>query len=144
MITPAKCTIVYGDPNPEFERKYMGIYTVPDDIHEAIKPLPKRIYMNKDMMQPFENSLIDIFNNGLTEEIKEWGGCFMIRMMRGTNVPSIHSWGIAFDINVSTNQMMQTPTLSPELVKCFTDNGFDWGGYFSPRTDGMHFQLKDV
>jgi hypothetical protein len=29
-------------------------------------------------------------------------------------------------------------------VKCFTDNGFDWGGNFKSRLDGMHFQLSSI
>jgi hypothetical protein len=36
-----------------------------------------------------------------------------------------------------------TPKLSAGFVKCFTDNGFEWGGYWQ-RKDGMHFQLKSI
>ena len=145
MITPAKCIVTYGEPNPEFERKYMGIYLPPADIHELIVPLPAKIYMNHDMMQHFENALIDVCNNGFADQIKEWGGCFMVRMQRGSNVPSIHSWGVAFDINVSTNQMGTVGDMSPELVKCFTDNGFDWGGNFKgSRIDPMHYQIAEI
>jgi hypothetical protein len=149
MITPKDCLAKYGEPTPDFEKKFMEIYTVPDDIHELIVPLPKHIYMNIDMFVPFENALIDICNKGFADQIKEWGGCFMIRNQRGTGVngipavKSLHSFGIAVDINVSTNQMGIVGDMSPELVKCFTDNGYDWGGDFQ-RKDYMHFQLKEI
>jgi uncharacterized protein YifN (PemK superfamily) len=150
MITPARCIVTYGEPDTVFERKYMVIYTPPADIHELIVPLPAKIYMNIDMVQPFENALIDICNKGFADQIKEWGGCFMIRNQRGTGVngipavKSIHSWGIACDINESTNPMYSKGNMSPELVKCFTDNGFDWGGTFGARVDPMHYQLKEI
>jgi hypothetical protein len=53
---------------------------------------------------------------------------------------SLHSWGLAIDINAATNRFGGKPTMSAELVKCFTDAGFDWGGVWS-NPDGMHFQL---
>ena len=56
---------------------------------------------------------------------------------------SLHSWGIAIDVNAAWNQLNMTPTLSPEFVKCFIDAGFDWGGTWQ-RKDGMHFQLKSI
>jgi hypothetical protein len=33
--------------------------------------------------------------------------------------------------------------MSPELVACFKDAGFDWGGEWS-KPDGMHFQLSAI
>jgi hypothetical protein len=56
---------------------------------------------------------------------------------------SLHSWGIAIDVNAFENGLNMTPKLSAGFVKCFTDNGFDWGGTWT-RKDGMHFQLKTV
>ena len=33
--------------------------------------------------------------------------------------------------------------MSPQLVKCFTDANFDWGGNWK-TPDGMHFQLATL
>jgi hypothetical protein len=56
---------------------------------------------------------------------------------------SLHSWGIAIDVNAAWNGLGKEPTLTPEFVKCFTDAGFDWGGTWK-RKDGMHFQLSNI
>lgn len=144
MITPQDCFDKYGTPSPDFERKWMGLYTVPDDIHQSILPLPKKIYCNKDFWSPFINGMKLVVERGLAEEINEWGGIFNIRLMRGSNQWSIHSWAVAFDINPSTNKMYDAPSMSKELVVCFKENGFDWGGDWVNRMDGMHFQLNKI
>ena len=56
---------------------------------------------------------------------------------------SLHSWGIAIDVNAFENGLNQTPKLSSGFVKCFTDAGFEWGGNWE-RRDAMHFQLKSI
>jgi peptidoglycan hydrolase-like protein with peptidoglycan-binding domain len=50
--------------------------------------------------------------------------------------PSVHSWGIAFDINPNP----RPGKVHPDLVKHFKDWGFTWGGDFSSNFDPMHFQ----
>ena len=143
MITPQDCLDRFGEPTPDFERKNMIVFITPDDLHNAIRPLPAKIYMNRALAEPFQNALTALIEAGAADEINEWGGCFNIRKMRGSNQPSIHSWGIAIDINVSTNQLGQEPQLSDTVVQAFTDNGFDWGGDWA-RKDGMHFQLTSL
>ena len=70
--------------------------------------------------------------------------CFNIRGKRGNaDSMSLHSWGVAIDVNAAWNGFGKKPTLSKEFVKCFTDAGFDWGGLWA-KPDGMHFQLKNI
>lgn len=142
-----ECIIKYGKPTPAFEMQFMMVWDVPDEIHSQILPLPKKIYLNRDMVYPLKNALLKIIISGLADDITEYGGIFNIRYQRNSYPPvySMHSWGIAIDINMHNNQMGYTPSLNPLLVECFTKNGFDWGGdWAKPRTDGMHFQLSKI
>lgn len=96
------------------------------------------------MVVPLEVALLNVIDRGLVDEIETWNGCFNIRKKRGKNSWSLHSWGIAIDINKDTNDYNMKPQMSPELVKCFTDAGFEWGGEWTNPIDGMHFQLAYI
>jgi len=97
-----------------------------------------RIYCNKDMVYPLTEALDKIVEAKLEQELDTFDGCFCIRNVRGADSISAHAYGLAIDINAATNQLGKTPSLSPELVKCFISSGFTWGGNFK-RPDGMHF-----
>jgi hypothetical protein len=118
----------------------MMVWHVPDDIQ--IHAIPRRIYCNRFMPLPLESALRAVQNAGRRLELRTWDGCFNIRPTRGAaGVPSLHSWGLAIDVNAAWNQLGKTPNMSKELAICFTGAGFDWGGNWS-RPDGMHFQLS--
>jgi hypothetical protein len=69
------------------------------------------------------------------------GNCFNIRSSRGGASASLHSWGLAVDVNAAWNSYGQRATLSEGFVQCWKDAGFDWGGDWETCPDGMHFQL---
>ena len=143
MIKPLQCYQVFGEPDPDFERKHMVLWDVPADINTALVVLPNKIYCNKLMIAPLEKAFRNLIEFGLAGELETWNGCFNIRKQRGANSMSIHSWGLAIDVNAATNGLGKEPTMSPAFVKCFTDAGFDWGGVWQ-RKDGMHFQLSKI
>jgi hypothetical protein len=95
------------------------------------------------MIEPLTKAFKNLISTGYVKELKTWDGCFNIRKKRGLSSQSLHSWGIAVDINAFENQLNMTPKLSAGFVKCFTDAGFDWGGTWT-RKDGMHFQLATI
>lgn len=138
MVTSAQALKKYGDPTLE---RNMILWDVPTNLEIGL--IPKRIYCNKDMVQPLSIAFQNLINTGCVSQLKTWDGCFQVRKKRGLSSMSLHSWGIAVDVNASWNALGATPTLSPEFVKCFTDAGFDWGGIWT-RKDGMHFQLKSI
>jgi hypothetical protein len=113
---------------------------VPTELEIGV--LPNRIYCNKDFVKPLTAAFQNIINRGLLDEIKTWDGCFNIRKKVGALSQSLHSWGIAIDINAAWNGYGKKPTISKELVACFTDAGMDWGGGWA-KPDGMHFQLRE-
>jgi hypothetical protein len=139
-VSATNCIEKYGLPNVEMERSFMVLYNVPKAILNSISTLPSRIYCNLDLVAPLEQALRNIINRGLEAEVKTWDGCFNIRKKRGLKTWSLHAWGIAIDINAAWNGLGKEPQMSQELVKCFTDAGFHWGGNWK-RKDGMHFQL---
>lgn len=138
MITAKQCQNKYGAPKSE---RSMVLWDVPEELEIGV--LPNRVYCNKDMVKPLSIAFRNIIDRGLLLQIKTWDGCFNIRKKRGGATPSLHSWGVAIDINAAWNGFGEAPTMSKELVKCFTDAGFDWGGVWG-KPDGMHFQLASI
>ena len=139
MLSSAQALKKYGEPsqtNPN-----MILWDVPTELEIGI--IPERIYCNKDLVGPLSKAFKALITTGHVKELKTWDGCFNIRKKRGLTTMSLHSWGIAVDVNAFENGLNQTPKLSAGFVKCFTDNGFDWGGTWT-RKDGMHFQLKSI
>lgn len=142
-VTSQDCIDKYGLPNVEMERSFMVLYNVPEAIAKQLPNIPNRIYCNYDMVASLEQAFRNIINRGLQKEVKTWDGCFNIRKIRGGKTWSLHSWGIAIDINAAWNGLGAEPQMSKDLVKCFTDAGFHWGGVWK-RKDGMHFQLATI
>jgi hypothetical protein len=138
MITHRDCRAKYGEPEAE---KALVVWDVPAELELGF--IPKKIYCNKDLIQPLQQAFTNIISRGLVAELKTWDGCFNIRKKVGSVTPSLHSWGVAIDINAAWNGFNKPPTMSPELVACFKDAGFDWGGEWS-KPDGMHFQLGKI
>lgn len=63
-------------------------------------------------------------------------------------VLSLHSFGIAIDVNPATNANGSTTfDMPPEVVAAFENNGFRWGGrykdVFGATIDAMHFEYLD-
>lgn len=138
MVTSAQCLKKYGKPEAQF---HMIMWDIPANLEIGV--IPKRLYCNKDLVAPLQKAFQNLITTGHVKELKTWDGCFNIRKKRGLTSMSLHSWGIAIDVNAFENGLNQTPKLSPGFVKCFTDAGFDWGGTWQ-RRDGMHFQLQSI
>jgi hypothetical protein len=138
MVTSKQALKKYGDPNLQ---RAMVMWDVPGYMEIGV--IPKRIYCNRDMIEPLSKAFHNLIQTGHVNELKTWDGCFNIRKKRGLASMSLHSWGIAIDVNAFENGLNQTPKLSAGFVKCFTYAGFYWGGNFK-RRDGMHFELSDI
>ena len=138
MITSAQALKKYGDPTLE---KSMVLWDIPTELEIGV--IPKKLYCNKDLIIPLTQAFKNLISTGYVKELKTWDGCFNIRNKRGLSSMSLHSWGIAIDVNAAWNGLNKIPVLTPGFVKCFTDAGFDWGGTWT-RKDGMHFQLAKI
>ena len=136
LLTSTECISRYG---AAYKESNMVLWDVPTELEIGV--IPKRIYCNKDMLIPLTLAFKALIATGYVKELKTWDGCFNIRQKRGLTSQSLHSWGVAIDVNAAWNGFGKKPTLSQGFVKCFTDNGFDWGGNWT-TPDAMHFQLK--
>lgn len=154
MVTSQQAIKKYGDPNLiSTQNQNMELWFVPQDIRTALSHVrfsalgtigfPKKIYLNKDMRAPLECALRNLIERCLEHELKSWDGVFYVRPKRGLKSYSLHSWGIAFDINAQENGLGKEPVLSKAFVDAIKDAGFDWGGDWT-RKDGMHFQLSSI
>lgn len=153
MIGSSNALKHFGTPSPASEGKYMTIWNVPADIQTAFSHVrfsalgtvgfPKKIYCNKALKGPLETALRNLIARGVACELKTWDGCFIVRNARGLQSYSMHSWGLAVDVNASENRLGHKPILSAKFVKCWTDAGLVWGGTWT-RPDGMHFELAKL
>ena len=142
MVTSKQCFDKWGDPQTRNdEGEYMVMFDVPTELEIGV--IPKRLYCNSAIVEPLKKAFKNLIERGCVSELKTFDGCFNIRKKRGLSSMSLHSWGIAIDVNAFENQLNMIPKLSAKFVKCFTDAGFDWGGSWA-RKDGMHFQLSRI
>lgn len=95
------------------------------------------------------------FNPELCKYLRDIGGTFNWRFIRGTTRMSAHSFGIAIDINVSCSNYWQWDCgcqieqalltyrnrIPRVIVDAFERNGFIWGGKWY-HYDTMHFEYR--
>lgn len=126
----------YGNPShADFSDKYL--ISLPHTIAGG-----KQIHVVSHIcMVP---ALHDVFGT-CAELIKDYGGCYNYRAVRGGSHLSLHSWGIAIDLNVEDNPLGLTHPKQPDkLIQTFNRHGFFWGGNYVHRKDPMHFQRTAV
>lgn len=126
------------------EPKWCSALDVPDEIggrwiSTATGFGLSRLYCNNDLHAPLLAVFKNILDRGLVSQLRSYDGCFQIRSVRGESYLSTHAYALAIDINASENEMGTRGNMSHDLVKCFTDQGFAWGGDFNSRIDPMHF-----
>lgn len=138
-ISSASAIAKLGIPSTINEGKYMQILNVPADLQLGV--FPPKIYCNKLIADKLIAAFTNIRDRKLEKHLKTYDGCYCLRKQRGSiSAYSMHSWGLAIDINASENGLGMEPKINKKLVECFTDAGFEWGGNWV-RKDGMHFQL---
>ncbi len=97
--------------------------------------------------EALQGALSEIRAAGLADKIdvkntNRYGGCLTTRYNRlAGSFPGLsrHAFGMAVDLNPSTNQQWATPTIDCRVVRIMRKWGFAWGGNFWPA-DGMHFE----
>jgi hypothetical protein len=106
---------------------------------ERVPILREPIVCHQKLVRPLLDVLEKILAANLATAIRTCEGCYWPRFkmhdfQRGL---SLHSWGIAIDLNAPTNMPGTKGDMDRRIVEIFARHGFYWGGYFG---DPMHFQ----
>ena len=133
---------MFGDiKDPQFEVKHIIPITLPYPLTFKGILIP-RIRCHKLLADNFIAVFKDIQTVGLEAYATEYEGVYQNRSIKGFPLsPSTHSWGIAIDLNSSTNPLGKVGDMNPCVVAIFKKHGFSWGGDFLHRLDYMHFQF---
>lgn len=111
---------------------------------KTVSDLPgigRRVYLNRAIEAPLRLALARCIERHDGYVIRSLG-CFAPRAKRSNpDRLSLHSWGVAVDINADTNPMRKPmqKDIPDEWVAIFEAVGWTWGGRF-PTPDPMHFQ----
>jgi hypothetical protein len=77
---------------------------------------------------------------GATDLITTYDGCYVVRSIRGSTHPSLHSWGLAIDINAALCPLGSPKRMPHAILQAFHDQGFFNGADFIHRKDPQHSQ----
>lgn len=102
------------------------------------------LWVHKDVARLFRGFINEIVERGYSvkDRADDWG--YAHRMIRGsTRTLSNHSWGLAVDLNATTNPMgSRLVTDMPAwVIECAEKWGLSWGGRYKTRPDAMHFEF---
>jgi hypothetical protein len=114
------------------------------DLRTETVPILGRVTCHKVMLPQLRGALQEVVDEGLSDLVDpgDYGGCYNPRFIAGdpSKGLSLHTWGIAIDLNVHGNLRGTRGDMDPRIVEIFKRWGFAWGGDWS-YTDPMHFEL---
>lgn len=155
MTDSQLCIQHYGNPESSaFVSKWLQRFTLPADVAAVWPHYPgldkpiTAIYMNKFAFEPLIAVIRELIQTGLIKELLTYDGCLNVRLKRGVNEYSIHSWGLALDFNAALNPLGQRmgskpKMFTPAFLAVWRKHGWTCGADFS-RPDGMHFQYTNT
>ena len=115
---------------------------VRENIETATLPIMGRVTCHRLMIPQLRGALQDVVDAGLASTLNTYDGCYVPRFIERNpeNSISLHTWGIAIDMDAATNYRGIRGRMHPEVVNIFKRWGFRWGGDWK-YTDPMHFEL---
>ncbi len=117
------------------------------NIRTETVPLLGEVTCHRVMIPQLRAALSEIVQRGLSPEIHpgEYAGCYYPRFIGYDPAKglSLHSWGIAVDLNTPGNQRGTVGEMNRQVVAIFKKWGFAWGGDWN-YTDPMHFELASI
>ena len=120
---------------------------VADTIRYGEVPILGTVRCHKVMLPQLRGALREVVARGLADEIHpdEYAGCYYPRFIGRDPAQglSLHTWGIAVDLNVPGNLRGTRGEIDRDVVGIFKKWGFAWGGDWR-WTDPMHFELAEI
>lgn len=127
-----------------------ALWIEPEFVRENIRtervPLLGQVRCHRLMLPQLRGALQEVVDRGLASRIhpEQYGGCFVPKGIEGSpGAISLHTWGIAIDLNVPGNLRGTEGEIDRRVVAIFKRWGFAWGGDWS-WTDPMHFEMAGV
>jgi hypothetical protein len=116
---------------------------VSENIVTMSVPILGRMTCHKAMFPQLIKAFTEIQATGLADKIHpdQYEGCYWPKLIEDTDHLSMHAWGLAFDLNVPTNQRLTKGDMDPGVVAIFKKWGFRWGGDWKQTPDPMHFEM---
>lgn len=145
FLTGSKAAQAFG----AFSYRYFPDGTIqPDDawvrknIATATVPIMGRVTCHRLMIPQLRGALQEVQDSGLGHLLRTYDGCYVPRFIARNpdNSVSLHTWGIAIDMDAATNYRGIRGTMDDRIVAIFQKWGFRWGGDWK-YTDSMHFEL---
>jgi hypothetical protein len=138
----------YGDfHSPEWGSKFLVRVMPPFHMFYEKAPMTKGILINEKCADSFMRAMGKIWDACGHDQAKvdkagasDFGGCFNIRRIAGSNSYSNHSWACAVDLSPGSNGFNMKTTLSQVVISAFKAEGWRWGGDYRGRKDPMHFE----
>lgn len=114
-------------------------------IVTAAVPILGRVRCHEGIIRPLRRALREVRERGLGHHINrgDYAGCFAPRMSSLSARLSRHAWGVALDLNASTNGFGSRGNMDQRVVAIFERHGFGWGGRWV-LPDPMHFEALTV
>lgn len=144
----------YGVPNVTGEGYLVSLdLPYPMRIAWDTDSIVKKMRCHRLVKDNFDAVFKDLLAHYGYDKIKElgidlFGGCFNYRKMRNGSKLSMHSWGIAIDLDPARNQLRETSATArfarPEykpMIDIFYKNNFISLGR-EKNFDWMHFEIK--
>jgi len=154
MLSSAQALKKYGAPNKTGAGYIVTIdLPYPMFLNWKTSEYVKKIQCHKLIADKLKAVFQDILSHYGIDEIKrlqldDFGGCFNYRKMRNSESLSIHSWGLAIDLDPDRNLLHETSKTArfarPEykmMIDIFYKHGFESLGR-EKNYDWMHFQIK--
>jgi len=136
---------MYGNSAKEVEANLVKIDWMPKSTNSKVQ-ITKVNGVDKALAKVSEE--LDKLPENLKKYVTKTAGTFNYRVIAGTDKLSMHSYGIAIDINTKYsdywqwNKSMKYVNRIPfEIVEIFEKHGFIWGGKWY-HYDTMHFEYR--